>query len=302
MNEEIEYAEMLEIPLSTVNVAKKRRKIKREKPALKESVIAHVNGKLQEEPEQITSEGTLFAENANGDGELVIDSVSERIDTVRLYSEDEKRQIWEKERLSAVDFKLNDHYEDEVGRYEAKYGKRAKIVQRVLAGEFAACCVLCGAIFLTNVFVPSSAINTFFRALNNPAQETSDQRVYSEFELSSVVGELSDAKLSLSPTGILSFTDEGCVYPVADGTVQEVVKDKDGIYTLKIAHSDTFTEVVEGLDYVYYGVGETVKANVPIGYSEGETEVQVTMYSSGELLNCFQLSEDNELHWIVSES
>lgn len=44
MNEEIEYAEMLEIPLSTVNVAKKRRKIKREKlePPLKESETVRV--------------------------------------------------------------------------------------------------------------------------------------------------------------------------------------------------------------------------------------------------------------------
>ena len=304
MNEEIEYAEMLEIPLSTVNVAKKRRKIKREKAEtpLKESVIARVNDKLQEEGEQITADSVLFAESANSEGELRFDSVFERIDTVRLYSEDEKRRIWERERLSVSDVDLDTNYENEAGRYEAKYSKRSKILRAVLTGEFAACCALCGAIFLTNVFVPSSAINTFFRALNNPSAETADKRVYSEFVLSPVVGELSDAEIKLSPTGILSFTDEGCVYPVADGTVKEVSKTDEGIYTVKFAHSDTFTEVVGGLNYVYYAAGEAVKANVPLGYSEGETEVQVTMYSDGELLNCFQLSEDNELSWVVSES
>ena len=303
MNEEIEYAEMLEIPLSTVNVARKRRKNKREKePALKESVIARVNDKLQEEPKEITSESASFDEATNLDGELRFDSVSERIDTVRLYSEEEKREIWEREKLRESDVVLEEEYADDAGRYQLSRGKRAKILRMVLTGEFAACCALCGAIFLTNVFVPSSAINTFFRALNNPTAETMDKRVYSEFELSSVVGELSEAELKLSPTGILSFTDEGCVYPVADGTVKEISKSDDGIYTVKIAHSESFTEVVGGLNYVYYEAGEVVKANVPLGYSEGETEVQVTMYSDGQLLNCFELSEDNELNWVVTES
>ena len=57
MNEEIEYAEMLEIPVSTVNVVRKSRKRKKheaafspaqtEEPALKDTVIAihiHITG------------------------------------------------------------------------------------------------------------------------------------------------------------------------------------------------------------------------------------------------------------------
>lgn len=301
MNEEIEYAEMLEIPVSTVNVAKKRRKNKKteqDKP-LKDTVIEQVNDKLQEPPSPLSSETEELADSLNG-GELRFDPDVERIDTVRLYSADEERNIWEKERLSAEDFPLEN---DELRVYEKKPSKRSRIVRIVLGAEFAACCALCGAIFLTNVFVPGSAINTFFRALNNPTEQTlSDKRVYSEFTLSPVVGEYSDAKLTLSPTGILSFKDEGCVYPAVDGKVQEVTKNADGAYTLKIAHSDSFTEVMVGLDYVYYAVGEEVKANVPVGYSEGEKEVQVTMYSEGKLLNCFRLSEENELSWVVSES
>lgn len=296
MNEEIEYAEMLEIPVSTVNVAKKRRKNKKteqDKP-LKDTVIEQVNDKLQDAP--LSTETEELADV--NEGELRFDSDVERIDTVRVYSADEERNIWEKERLQDED-RLE---QDETRVYGTKRSRRPKLARIVLGGEFAACCALCGAIFLTNVFVPGSAINTFFRALNNPPEPTSDKRVYSDFTLTPVVGEYSDAKLTLSPAGILSFTDEGCVYPAVDGKVQEVTKNADGAYTVKIAHSDSFTEVMVGLDYVYYAVGEEVKANVPVGYSEGEKEVQVTMYSEGKLLNCFRLSDENELSWVVSES
>ena len=53
-----------------------------------------------------------------------------------------------------------------------------------------------------------------------------------------------------------------------------------------------------GLKTVFYEVGDSVKANVPVAYIGGETPVQVTMYSSGELLNCFTLTEENCLAWL----
>jgi hypothetical protein len=120
--------------------------------------------------------------------------------------------------------------------------------------------------------------------------------------MASVVSERSDAELTLSPTGILSFTDDCCVYPAADGTVSEVRKDDSGLYTLKVNYSDSFTGVFQGLDSVYYAVGDTVKTNVPIGYTAGEAEVQVTMYSNGILLNCFELTEENCLAWLPTQN
>ena len=90
-------------------------------------------------------------------------------------------------------------------------------------------------------------------------------------------------------------------YHVVFADVNEVVVNKineDGKYTVQIAHTDSFSGVIAGLDYVYYEVGQTVKHNVPIGYSKGESEVQVTMYADGNLLNCFAVSEDNSLAWV----
>ena len=316
MNEEIEYAEMLEIPVSTVNVIKKRRRRKQKTepipqaqsetlPPLKDSVIAQVNDKLQEiEPQgEITADAELFAESANSEGSIDFD-FPERIDTVRLYSENHKTHFWNRRKtLAPQDVDLENDLENEAPMYalNEKNNEPSRAFKIALNTEFAVACALCGAIFLTNVFMPTSAINTFFRSLNGETAAAGDARSYTEFTLSPVVSELSDTQLSLSPTGILSFTDEACVYPVADGTVKEVIRSADGTYSVKLAYSDLFTGVIGGLDHVYYVVGEEVKRNVPIGYSEGESEVQITMYSEGELLNCFQITEENCLAWISQE-
>lgn len=287
MHEELEYAEMIEIPVSTVNVIQKRRRKKKatvsraidEGASLKESVIHTVNGRLEEEEKP-----SLSATEEEG---RVYFGEDERIDTVRLYS------------TGSVDEELidEDFSSNEGGMYEMN--PRAKAVNLALRIEFGVACALCGAIFLTNVFLPQSAINTFFRALNTPTEETA--KLYSDFTLSPVVSELSSAELTLSPEGVLSFTDECCVYPAADGKVLAVTKNEEGAYTVTLGYSASFTGILQGLDSVYYGVGDTVKTNVPIGYSLGEREVQVTMYSNGELLNCFELTDENCLAWIPAE-
>ena len=89
MNEEIEYAEMLEVPVSTVNVVqKKRRRKKREaeieqtvNAPIKEDLIAQINQRLHENSEQserpetsentqITADANLFTEAVNSEGRL----------------------------------------------------------------------------------------------------------------------------------------------------------------------------------------------------------------------------------------
>ena len=298
MNEEIEYAEMLEIPVSTVNVIHKKRRKKAQKteqtdvPTLKDSVIAQVNTRVEDE--QVIIPADQLAESANSQGYVDFDSVPERIDTVRLFADEtERKNAYAENFFSEVD------EENDEDMYEMKQETRGQKALRLTLGiEFAAVCALCGAIFLTNVFVPNSAVNTFFRAVTEPTVQQSDAREYSDFTLSPVISELSDAELSLSAAGVLSFTDECCVYPAVDGEVSEVTRNEDGTYTLKIGHSDSFSGVISGLNQVYYAVGDEVKCNVPVGYTHGETPVQVTMYSGGVLLNCFQLTEENCLAWV----
>ena len=303
MNQEIEYAEMLEIPVSTMNIERKKKrakKIRAEKPSvpsdeLKETVIARVNGQLgvAEKEQTITAEAKLFAESVNSKGSLHFDT-SESIDTVRVYSTGEE----DGDTLYGEDYRLDE--ENDAGRYALTEQTTPKGVRIALGIEFGAVCALCGAIFLTNVFVPNSAINTFFRTLSSPAIQT-DTRTYSDFTLSGVVNDFSNVEITLSPTGVLTFQDKCCVYSAADGKIKEITKREDGTYAVCIAYSNTFTSVTEGLNDVYYTVGDEVKANIPMGYTNGEAEVQVTLYSSGELLNCFALTEENCLAWVESE-
>ena len=325
MNEEIEYAQMLEIPVSTVNIVRKKRKSKKSKaqesalasqsqseqnPAvLKESVIEQVNGKISQGDEagdlqSVCADAQLFAESANSCGSLDFPEFPERIDTVRIRRENEPFYFDDEPFQNDSPFAfLPQENENEGGRVEmnaiSRTHRRAKIV---LGAEFAAACVLCGGIFLTNVFMPNSAINTFFRALDNTGKTpVADARTYADFTLSSVVSDFSSAQVILSPTGILTVNEKCHIYPVADGKVESVQQLENGTYTVKVAHSDSFSGVVGGLEQVYYTVGEEVKSNVPLGYAGGENQVEITMYSSGVLLNCFELTEENTLACLQNE-
>ncbi|MBQ7879604.1 MAG: hypothetical protein IJ317_03035 [Clostridia bacterium] len=344
MNEEIEYAEMLEIPVSTVNVlrgkGKKARKTakKRVEPLetaeasqdLKSSLIARVNGE-ESQPEQrdptqpVTPfEGLIGYDESQPTENGTENEFSDRIDTVRLLSSRKvkKRRLLALKNAKAAYQSEEDPFENafEDGFHEtatprqsenrngqnrqndpAVYAakKKKRVADLVLKTEFALACVLSATVFLTNVFMPNSAINTFFSGMKKA--DTGDKRTYSDFTLSGVVSDLSDATVEITEAGVITFTDECMVYPAADGTVSSVTQSDDGSFVVKITHSDTFTGVVEGLNRVYYGVGESVKSNVPLGFTTGEKAVQVTMYSEGELLNCFEMTDDNCLVWVENK-
>ena len=333
MHQEIEYAEMLEIPVSTVNVVRKKRRKKIEPhantapvkpvdavnppalsaggnvaqtPLLKDTVIAQINERVGEEEEKnptkdLSAQVTTPHENMEPEGTLRLDPVPERIDTVRLYTADDLQNFDKNQFFQNNNFEENNKNNHTM--YAMNEEKRTPKPVRIALGiEFAAACALCGAIFFTNVFLPNSAINTFFRGMTGAQPvEKVNNRIYSDFELSPIVSDYSGVTLNLSDTGILSFTDECCVYPAADGEVADITKNEDNSYTMKIRYSNTFTGVFNGLDQVFYEVGDVVKENVPVAFSKGETEVQVTMYSSGELLNCFRLTEENCIAWVTEE-
>lgn len=51
------------------------------------------------------------------------------------------------------------------------------------------------------------------------------------------------------------------------------------------------------MNAVYYETGSAVYANIPVGYTRGESDVQVTMYAGGEMLTGFAVDEENCLVW-----
>lgn len=247
MNEELDYAEMLEIPVSTVNVVKKK-SIFKHKPFF-------APNKQQEAPAA-----------ADELKDLVVDSVNERVGAY-TYTED-----------------LSEPAQPE--RKSKFFGKDKG--SKIILTELIAVCVLAAAIFLTNIFMPNSAINTFIGTLTGN-NKTAPEPTYKEITLSSVVGDNSDAVVSVSESGVLSFTAKGSVYPVCAGKVVSVSQTED-TYTVQLAHTSTFTSVITGLSNVYSAVGTSVQGNIPFAYSDGESEVRVSMYDNGVLLNCYTLS------------
>ena len=237
MDQELEYAQRLEVPVSTVNVVKK-------KPIFK---------KKEQKDDDVLKE-------------QVVDSVNERMGDY-VYAED-----------------LTVPRKAEKGAFAATLADKSG---KILIIEVAAPCLLAIGIFLTNVFMPNSAINSFIIGLT--AEEVTEA-AYSEFELYPVVSELSDAEVSVSESGVITFTGEGAVYPVAGGEVVAVTQGSDGTYSVEVAHTSIFRSVVGGLTNVYYSVGDEVAGNIPVGYSDGSSQVSVSMYNDGELLNCYTLT------------
>ena len=239
MNEELDYAEMLEIPVNTVNVVKKKSIFKRKKQPRQDDLK-----------------------------EQVVESVNERVGAYVISEDVADPPKPEKPKLKSV----------------LKNDKAGIVLmsEAILVG------VIALAIFVTNIFLPNTVINTFLSSFSQTAVE---EPVYSEFKLAPVVSELSDAEMVVSDAGVLSFTAEGSVYPICNGNVSKVY-DNEGLYTVEIAHTSTFTSVVTGLSNVYSAVGTAVRSNIPVGYSDGQAEVRVSLYDNGTLLNCFTLSDE----------
>lgn len=271
MNEGLEYAQMLEIPVSTVNVVKKRSIFSRkQKPVedLKEKVVESVNERV---------EGN-FAQSDNAQNAYqnqgAYQSQGEYANVGGDYQGDG----------GFIDYNGYARAEDLTAPVKQK--RETGRGSRILLAEGVAACLIAAGIFLTNVFLPNTVINTFMGSL---AQVKEKEAVYNELELTSVLSELTDAEIAVTSDGVIYFTQKATVYPVCDGEVASVSKD-NGLYTVKIAHTSSFSSVITGLDTVYATVGENVKSNLPFAYSKGENEVRVSMYDGDALLNCYTLS------------
>ncbi|MGN1077335.1 MAG: hypothetical protein ACI4ST_02355 [Candidatus Gallimonas sp.] len=246
MDEELDYAEMLEIPVETVTVKRKEKRKKlfrdREEDDLQDRLVEQVNDRMEE-----------------GDPAYAESKPIERA-------------------------------EEPVKRKREGWGRK------IVVAEFVAVIALCATIFLTNIFMTNSAINTFVRGLFEGQASSADTRTYSDFKLSSVVNDYTDAEIAVSETGVLSFTAKCSVYPPCEGTVASVNGNAETGYTVELKHSDTFSSVLSGLSDVYLLAGETVRANLPLGFTNGESAVRVMFYSNGTLLNCYSVGE-NGIAW-----
>ena len=96
---------------------------------------------------------------------------------------------------------------------------------------------------------------------------------------------------TFATTGVITVMGEYSLYPVCEGVVEKVDKNADGTYTVTVEHSDNFSSIIEGINFVYFGQGESVNPNVPIGYTKNKASVY--LYNNGSLITDYAAVENS---------
>ncbi len=270
MNEKLQYAEMLEIPVSTCNITykppkKKRFSLKKKVNAdeIKAEVIEKVNS-APEADEPIALERPVLeepAQNALQEQERVEKEESSSL-TVSIKKADKKK------------FKFK------------KIG--------VIGVQVAVICALVATIFLTNALFEGSGINTFFKGVfGAESVEQVDEREFSEFAPVISVG---DSALTVTD-GVITSGYTGSCYSPCDGKVSSISVGEGGKFMVEISHSKNFKTVISGLTYVYAEQGGEVFSNVPVGYLE-DAGATISFYDGEDVIKNFTV-DGNKVVWAV---
>lgn len=123
---------------------------------------------------------------------------------------------------------------------------------------------LIAVIAITNLVNENSGINVFMKGLFQSEKVVVDQREFNEF---SPVFNVNDTEFTIAD-GVASVSYTGSVYAPCDALVESVTQDESGLYSIVLSHSKNFTSKIDGLKFVYSGVGEKVFKNIPVGYAE----------------------------------
>lgn len=238
MNEKLQYATMLEIPVSTCNVtfkpAKKKRFSKKKKvdhEAVKKELLSKINSE-EVQDQTLVEETDMYADQtqAVSDEEAVFDQTLVEGQTVSVHRREKNKKPF---KISVIG------------------------VQLTIIG------LLIATIFLTNAIYPDSGVNVFLRGVFGTESTYTDQRVYADF---SPVINISDGEVPVVSDGVMTFSGEGAVYSPCDGKITAISKTEDGKYSIEITHSENFKSLLTGIDFAYAGLNDTVYHNIPVGY------------------------------------
>lgn len=278
MNEKLQYAEMLDIPVNTCKISykppKRRfgRKTKVNPEEIKKKLVDKVNKEVD------IPDSPLNAEAEDGCTEA-LQEIKDGENVVSDDYEDSASEVFE----SSVNIR-------KIGKSEKKFRFS------VIAVQFAVIGVLLSTIFLTNALIPTSGINTLINSVfgQKTVVEDEDRRMYSEF--TPILP--SDAENIVLDCGIMSFSAEDSIYAPCDGVVTDLTTGEDGRFTVEITHSENFKSVFSGLDYAYCEKGDSVFSNIPVGYTFGQQAKLCFIGGEGSVITDYSISE-NSVVWAV---
>ena len=272
MNEKLQYAKMLDIPVSTCNVTYKppkkrwfkfKRKIKDEQ--VKEKLLEKINAENEEvspvdtvEPLENLEQDVAPVVQPLGEEEVVqVDNEEPIVDTVSTVSVTE-RKLKKKTRIGVIG------------------------IQLCVIGALVA------TVFLTSAFYPGASIATFFGDVFGTAKEEA-VLVYNDFSPVIANGSLKDGSVVVS--------GKASVYSPCNGTISEVTLLSNGKYAVTVTHSPVFSTVISGLDLIYGQASEEVVSNIPLGFVFSG-DVAITFYNGDDMITDFSL-ETGTVVWAV---
>lgn len=255
MNEKLQYASMLDIPVSTCNITYKPIKKKRTKR------------KKEVAPEEVKQE---LMDKVNS--EVVTQEVGEQAVLDEQPSEQEDNSV-------NIEIKSKKKFAF------STVGIQSFVVLALIA-----------VIAITNMLNTNSGINVFMRSLfSSQPTQTVDQREFTEFL---PVISMGAGEEYIVEGGVVTSVGEGSVYSPCNGTVSEIMVGEDGAYTVIISHSENFKTRIEGLNFVYNQVGDTVYSNVPVGYVDESQASLCFLGLDGAIITGYEVI-DKAVVWAV---
>ncbi len=278
MNEKLQYATMLEIPVNTCNVTLrtgKRKKSSRKKVKNPEQVKEELLNKINAEQ--------FSEENSSTYVESPIDEYKEAISDQATSEESEELISFPEEPTDTASVKPVER-------------PKRKFKFSIIATQFAIIGVLVATIFLTNAFYSNSGINVFFKNVFGTTQEkVVDDRMHDEFAPVLAVGSMTEVTLN---DGVMTFSGKGSVYAPCDGKVVSIAKDGNGRYVLEIAHSQNFKSIISGVDLAYAGLDDMVYSNIPVGYVNADGATMCFKGGDGLVISEYEIV-DGSVVWAV---
>ncbi len=292
MNEKLQYASMLEIPVTTCNIVRKQPKPTRKRgkkvnnpEEVKDQLLQKVNSTNFEEQEAIREEDkNYYTQTISSEP-----SSSAEVQSDELNTEYQTAQ-------SQEDFSMSEQ-QSSANITRGKIKKERKPFKlTVISVQLMIIGLLIASIFVTNALYPNGGLTSFFKGVFQMENTTvEDNRLYSDF--APVINCGGSSAFTLED-GVINFSGEGSVYSPCNGKVLEVAQNEKGKFDIKVEHNANFVSVFSGLDYAYCKAGDQVFGTLPVGYIlDGSAQMCFTD-SVGEIISQYQVV-DNAVVWAV---